>query len=270
MLYYKVFFVSLFLTLSTTLVSGQSNSTSPVKIFLFAGQSNMDGCGKPEELPEKYKVHPENTTTWDNKKESWVNLDENTFAKRRNHYFGPEIAFSHRLAKAYPESTIAVIKTSAGGTGLYKHWLPGKAMYKHFLKNINNALEQLQDSGVVYEICGMLWMQGETDSETVELASAYEDNLKVFFDGIRDQTGKKDLPIVMGRISSSILKETPWVFDHAEIVQKGQENVAKEDKRVSIINTDKLKTWTDNTHFDGESQIWLGEKMGKLMLRQIR
>jgi len=262
--------ISILMIFFVTCSWGQNNEARAVKIFLFAGQSNMDGCGKPEELPEKYKVNPANTTTWDNKKECWVDLDENTFAKRRNHYFGPEIAFSHRLAKAFPEHTIAVIKTSGGGTKLCAHWLPGKAMYKHFLSNINNALEQLNDSGVVYEICGMLWMQGESDSETVEMASAYEDNLKVLFDGIRNETGKKELPIVMGRISSSILKETPWVFDHARIVQKAQENVAREDKRVSIINTDKLKTWTDNTHFDGESQIWLGDKMGKLMLRQIR
>jgi len=64
-----------------------------------------------------------------------------------------------------------------------------------------NTLQQLNDSGVVYEICGMLWMQGESDAGNIEKAQAYENNLPLLFDDVRKQTGKKELPIVMGRIS---------------------------------------------------------------------
>jgi len=258
------------LTLFVVFSSGQENKVRPVKIFLLGGQSNMDGCGISEELTDTYKVHPENTMTWDNKKETWVPLGTDSFAERRKYKFGPEIAFSHLLAKKYPNYTIAVVKTSGGGTKLWKHWLPEQAMYKRFLANMENALQQLGDSGVTYEICGMLWMQGESDAETIEWANAYENNLKILFDDVRIQTQKEDLPIVMGRISIGLLRETPWPFDHTKIVQKAQENVAAEDENVFIINTDKLKTLKDNTHFNSEAQIWLGEKMGKIMLKEIK
>ena len=108
-------------------------------------------------------------------------------------------------------------------------------------------------------------MQGESDSETLEMANAYEENLKVFFSAMRKEMNQAELPIVMGRISSSLLKETPWVFDQTPIVQKAQDAVAKEDPNVYIIKTDKFSTLPDNTHFDTKAQIKLGRKMARLM-----
>ncbi|VGO11496.1 hypothetical protein PDESU_00040 [Pontiella desulfatans] len=226
----------------------------------------MDGCGKAEDLPGEYRVHPANTAAWDNPLKKWVPLGTDSFAEKRSFQFGPEIAFAHVMAEAFPESTIAIVKTSAGGTRLWKHWLPGQAMNQRFFGNIGNALETLHD----YEVCGMLWMQGESDAEELDKAKAYEENLKTFFADVRKQTALPDLPIVMGRISSSLLKETPWCFDHAGIVQQAQEKVAAADDHVFIINTDHLETLKDNTHFNGPSQIRLGTEMGKTMLKEIK
>ena len=39
------------------------------------------------------------------------------------------------------------------------------------------------------------------DAANIEKAQAYENNLPLLFDDVRKQTGKKELPIVMGRIS---------------------------------------------------------------------
>ncbi len=249
---------------------GQIDTTRPVKLFILGGQSNMDGTGKLEELPEDYIVHPENSVTWDNNKKMWVPLGTDSFAERRKFKFGPEIAFSHELAKKYPKHTIAVVKTSGGGTKLWKHWLPGQPMYVRFLQNMENALEDLKGRGISYEICGMLWMQGESDAEFLEWANAYEENLKTLYKDVRLQTAKNDLPIVMGRISIGLLRKTPWNFDYTKVVQAAQDRVAAADRNVRIINTDKLETLKDNTHFNSESNIWLGKKMGKRMLALIK
>jgi len=109
-------------------------------------------------------------------------------------------------------------------------------------------------------------MQGESDSETLEMANAYEENLTKMFAAVRGITENPHFPIVMGRISSSLLMETPWVFDHAKIVQEAQENVAKADPNIRIINTDKFSTLEDNTHFDAKAQL----KLGKLMARKLK
>ncbi len=250
--------------------SCQNSETRPVKIFLLGGQSNMEGCGKRENKPDDYSIHPDNIVTWDSKKNRWFTLEKDSFALGRDTLFGPEIGFSHQLAKAYSEYTIAIVKTAGGGTTLWKHWSPEGFMYKRFISNMENALQQLNDSGAVYEICGMLWMQGESDAEIIEKAKEYDLNLPILINNVRKFTGKEELPFVLGRISSSLLKETPWNFDHTMIVQKAQENVAAQDENVFIINTDHLTTWDDNTHFDATSQIWLGKKMGEIMINHIK
>ena len=131
---------------------------------------------------------------------------------------------------------IAIVKTAGGGTTLWKHWSPEGFMYRRFLTNLENALLQLEDSGTVYEICGMLWMQGESDAELIEKAKEYEINLPVLVNNIRELTVKEELPFIMGRISSSLLKETPWNFDQTKYVQISQENVAVRDDNIFIIS----------------------------------
>jgi hypothetical protein len=256
--------------LSISVITAQGKSEKPYKVFLLAGQSNMDGCGRSEELPKTYRVHPDNIVTWDNKLKVWVSLGEDSFAAARKNQFGPEIVFSHKLSAAYPDHTIALIKTSAGGTKLCNHWLPDQKMFSRFTENIDLASEALKNKTQAYEICGMLWMQGESDSETLEMAEAYEENLKLLIRTMQQLTGKDDLPFVMGRISSSLLKETPWVFDFTPVVQEAQERVAAGDETVHIINTNKLPTLEDNTHFNTKGQIKLGKSMAKIMLHEIK
>ncbi len=262
-------FVALMLGVVYSPVSAAEIGNGPVKLFLLGGQSNMDGCGRGEELPAAYQVHPPNVVTWDNRKKSWVSLTQDSMAIARRQQFGPEMAFAHRLAKAYPDHTIALTKTSAGGTKLHTQWIPGKGMYQRFIHNFRNATAQLDEAGVDYEVAGMLWMQGESDSETVEMAEAYQANLKLLVAGVRKQSGQAALPIVMGRISSSLLKKTPWNFDQAKTVQAAQEVVAAEDAHVHLINTDALSTLKDNTHFDTKAQLTLGSRMAEIMLREL-
>ncbi len=251
-------------------VQSQSSQSKPIKVFILAGQSNMDGCGLGAELPKRYQKDPSNVLTWDNNKRIWVEPKKTTFSERRDLMFGPETTFAHVLSRAFPNDSIRIVKTSAGGTKLYRHWLPDSSMYRRCLQNFSNACLSLEESNQPFELSGMLWMQGESDSETLEMANAYEENLKRMFADIREKTGKPDLPIVMGRISSSLLKETPWVFDHTRIVQQAQDNVAAQDPHVHIINTDKLTTLDDNTHFDTKAQLKLGRQMAKLMLTEIK
>lgn len=258
-----------FLIITVTTSFSQAQEMKPYKIFLLGGQSNMDGCGRSEELPDRYKVHPENVVTWDQNTKEWVALGEDSFAKVRDDMFGPEVVFSHMLAKKFPDHTIAIIKTSAGGTTLFNHWVPGKKMYARFLTKMTEGTHQLDEKSIDYEICGMLWMQGEGDTETLEMANTYENNLLLLIKDVRLKTGKPELPFVMGRISSSLLKETPWVFNFVDIVQNAQENVAAADPHVYSINTNKLSTLEDNTHFDTQGQLRLGKGMAKAMKKEL-
>ena len=241
----------------------------PFKLFLLGGQSNMEGCGRSHELPAAYRTPPANVVIWDNKETLWVTLGTDSTAIARNRLFGPEVAFSHGLARAFPGHTIGLVKTAAGGTKLHTQWVSGKGMYQRFKRHMSRAIEDLETSNTAYEIAGMLWMQGESDSETTEMANAYEANLKTLIAEVRKLADKETLPFVMGRISSSLLKETPWDFDHARIVQAAQEAVAAQDEHTYIVNTDDLSTLKDNTHFDTKAQLKLGSDMARIMVEAL-
>jgi hypothetical protein len=247
-----------------------SSAENPVKLFLLGGQSNMDGCGRWNELPEKSRETPANVRIWDNRKQEWKKIGEDTTAIARNLQFGPELVFSQRISATFPDHEIRLVKTSAGGTSLALGWLPDKKkMYVRFIDNYRNALADLEKSGQKVDTAGLLWMQGESDAETIERAEAYEKNLVILLADVREKTGKPKLPVVLGRISSSLLKKTPWNFDHAPIVQKAQETVTSKDADAYLVQTDALPTLKDNTHFDTAGQSTLGERMAEQMLKAL-
>lgn len=260
--------IRIFALLSLLLSALAMAAEKPVKLFLLGGQSNMDGCGRWDELPAELRETPANVRIWDNRTQEWKKIGENTTAIAHKLRFGPELVFSHRISAAFPDHEIRLVKTSAGGTSLALGWLPEKnKMYARFIANYQSALAELKKSGHAVETAGMLWMQGESDSDTIDKAEAYEKNLIILLADVREKTGNPNLPVVIGRISSSLLKKTPWNFEHSPIVQKAQEAVTAKDPNTRLIPTNDLPTLKDNTHFDTVGQMTLGERMAEQMLK---
>jgi hypothetical protein len=80
---------------------------------------------------------------------------------------------------------------------------------------------------------------------------------------------KPELPVIIGRLSSELLKSKKFNWQFTTTVQAAQEAVAKSDKNVEIINTDDLSQRSDLTHFDAPGQIKLGERFGKAMKKAL-
>ena len=100
----------------------------PIKTFICAGQSNMVGYGDSTKLPADLRKGNDRVLMFENGK--WQPLRPHKPAiqgQRRlgltEFSFGPEIAFGHEMAKAFPDETIGIIKHAAGGTSLLA-WKP--------------------------------------------------------------------------------------------------------------------------------------------------
>jgi hypothetical protein len=151
----KKFFVSLFVVgvlLSGTIMAKER----PLKVFIFAGQSNMVGAGAAvSDLPEDLKGEQKMALFFDGGK--WVMLAPGKTEKRG---FGPEISFSRKLSAEIKEP-IGIIKHSVVGTNLAQHWSPAnpKSLYAELLKKVS-AAQQTRKT----EMVGMIWMQGEKPS----------------------------------------------------------------------------------------------------------
>tara|TARA_B100000900_G_scaffold18714_1_gene14671 strand:+ start:1986 stop:2918 length:933 start_codon:yes stop_codon:yes gene_type:complete len=232
-IYTKKHFLFILLFLSFAGVSlGQSKQKT--KVFLLAGQSNMDGRGDASKLSEEemkllanaskiihfvykgtvgegnaiqYKGALDFTNPW-------------SFVKQKfkiEKCFGPELFFGVELVKNYPKQDYLFIKRSQGGTSLYGAWNPDwsfeKAsffkeqdkpkLYQDFIDLVDAELAELHPDS--YEIVGMLWVQGETDSNTSNgsvAADTYHLNLENLINSVRDHYDIPDLPFLIVGVGS--------------------------------------------------------------------
>jgi hypothetical protein len=144
----------------------------------------------------------------------WASLNQLQAIKKeaRMDTIGPEFGFAKAMSELYPADEIHLIKVARGGTAI-DWWLPdakGKENgHTQLLANLKNALEKI---GGDYEIAGMLWMQGESDAKQQADAEAYQKKLEQLIALMRKETGKPELPVVIGRLSTRIL-ESPKVQD---------------------------------------------------------
>ena len=246
----------LLLLISTSIFSckAQENITSikKTKVFLLAGQSNMDGRAKASGLSEidkqRLKKAQKNATLYYNFDEGNP-LDTTKVAKHTakkfgaDYLFGPELFFGINMSEKYPDHQIILIKRSRGGMSLYGAWNPDwtleKAtlikeenqpkLYSEFVAYGQKVLSTLEKDS--YELCGMLWVQGESDSGKkggIRPREAYHDNLTNLINRVRIDFNEPKLPFLMFQVG------------HGKVV-KAMQNVAKSDKNVVLIPQEKDK-----------------------------
>lgn len=270
-----------------------------VQVVLLGGQSNMAGHGNYNALDTASLLRVQKASekvllaTRDPKKKEPVPLTGYNGGKSKKYnfskHFGPELFSGVVLSEKYPEEDFLLIKTAVGGTSLYGAWSPNwtkeKAMvaergeqrqkmqlYKSHLKNIKSNLAALEAKGIPYKIVGMLWMQGEADTNSELKANAYEANLKELIAAYRKEFKSKDLPFVVGQVNvlPRKFKEGP------SIVRKAMENVAAADNKVVLVKTAMDKAWldfpkhSDNTHYNVEGQKRLGTAFGEALYKLIK
>ena len=210
---------------------------APLRVFLLAGQSNMEGQGVVEmDHPEHYNGGKgnlvwsmKNSVSKDRMKHlrdargGWTERDdvEISFVARgklrkgpltigytgyggRTH-IGPELQFGHVVGDHFDEPVL-LIKTAWGGKSLQKDFRPPSAggetgpYYKQMIAEIRAALEALGDRK--HEICGFVWMQGWNDMVSKEATAEYAVNLEHLGNDIRAEFELPQLPIVVGELGN--------------------------------------------------------------------
>ena len=175
----------------------------PVKVFILAGQSNMEGLGGVRTL-DMLGEHPTHGGLLKKIKKadgSIVVRDDVFVSYQRGKdklkrpltvgmggwgadWFGPELMFGIEMGDYYEKQPVLLIKTCWGGHSLYSNFRPpsagkpayetgGKpeemgASYHKMVKEVRECLENLdtdfpQLKGMKYELCGFAWFQGWND-----------------------------------------------------------------------------------------------------------
>ena len=231
---------------SVVVTPANSAGTDPVRVFIFAGQSNMVGSdskvkdisrfppfrGLENPQPEvrySYSIGRENKL----KSAGWVPL------QAVNNVVGPELSFARRVT-TQTDAPIAIIKCAAGGTHLGGDWNPddpqGFKMYPLALNLIRSSLQQLQDAGVKYRIEGFMWHQGENDMFNEDYMANYGANLKNFIASWRRDLKAPKLKFYVGELCT----KTIWGMDlrpRMYAISLGQKSVTDSDPLAEYITT---------------------------------
>ncbi|MDE0863870.1 MAG: hypothetical protein OSA98_08780 [Rubripirellula sp.] len=218
----------------------------PVRVFIFAGQSNMVGSDSKVKDISRFppfigleQPQPAVQFSYSIGRENKFNSDGWVPLQPVNNVVGPELSFARRVANK-TNAPIAIIKCAAGGTHLGGDWNPdepqGFKMYPATLSLIQASLQQLKDAGLNYRIEGFMWHQGENDMFNEEYMASYGQNLKNFISKWRRDLNTPDLKFYIGELCT----KTIWGMDlrpRMYAISLGQKSVTKVDPLAEYIPT---------------------------------
>lgn len=210
----------------------------PVKVFILAGQSNMEGKGWASHI-ENQKDEPELAKDFDRlqrdgkwvvRDDVWITYPTNSlqggprkggltvgYGTHRHEKFGdeigPEFGFGHAVGEGIDEQVL-LIKTAWGGKNLKAHFLPPSAggpgeFYTAMVKHVREELEKLPtnfpeyaDRG--YEITGLVWFQGFNDlvdgGQREEKYANYSTRLSALIRDLRKEFNAPTMRVVVGEL----------------------------------------------------------------------
>lgn len=237
---------ALLLTLLCASPARAQQDDKTLRVFIFAGQSNMvgsdskakdiarfppfEGLDKPQpNVKFSYCIGRENKL----KSDGWVDLQP------VDDVVGPELSFAREVTR-HSKAPIAIIKCAAGGTHLGGDWNPeepsGFGMYPLTLAWVRDALKDLDRRKVHYRIEGFLWHQGENDMFDAGYMASYGKNLKAFLAAWRRDLGVPDLRFYVGELCT----KTIWGMDlrpRMHAISLGQREVTDADPLAEYVPT---------------------------------
>lgn len=250
--------------------------TNPVKIYILAGQSNMNTFNYSLNiLKEAYPglaIPTENIWYVDGGIRSGLPQNHNSW--------GVETPFAVDLVKGV-QQPILVFKSSEGGTTLSDQWRPpgtvkrsgGEVghLYNRMIRRFHNMISNIEticppakERG--YEIAGFLWFQGESDaaSDDPEGWKDYEQKLRELIADVRRDTGVPELPYLNIMINNmSLWDGTPEKPKGGPTIRAAQKKVAEEDPKGRWISTSDLSS---GYHYDAPAHLVIGQRMAEAML----
>lgn len=272
-------------------------------VIFLGGQSNMEGFGYVKELPAElgqeipgcYIFHTHASLDQQPVRGvgRWSPLQPGhgvgfTSDGTTNSYsdrFGVELSVAAELRRLRPDRKIAIIKYARNGSSIHQNaasswgcWEPdflaatGEQrninQYDHFLATIRHATTNadVDQDGTIDTLnpIGILWMQGESDAmHSVEIAEQYSANLKRLMDLMRAALREDDLPVVIGRISDSGIKDNKRIWTHGEIVRARQAEFVDNDPAARLVTTTDTYGYSDPYHYDSAGYIDLGREFAK-------
>ena len=269
--------------LALPLLAQSNDDHKTLRIFIFAGQSNMVGSDSKVKDIKRFPPYigleaPQENVLFtycigrQNKMRSdgWVAL------QHVNNVVGPELSFARKISR-HIKAPIAIIKVAAGGTHLGGDWNPdepiGFKMYPLALETIRTALTDLDKRKIKYRLEGFMWHQGENDMFNKDYMPSYGKNLKNFLAKWRRDLKTPELKFYIGELCT----KTIWGMDlrpRMYAISLGQREVTNADPRAEYVPTSHVGAEIGRPvglhyHYGTLGQLQHGENYATAYLRTI-
>lgn len=209
------------------------------------GQSNMAGRGFLHEVDPIYneKIKMLRNGQWQMMTEP-INYDRPVA--------GVSLAasFAEAWSKANPDDEIGLIPCAEGGSSL-NDWHPQGTLFQHAISQARFALESS-------EICGILWHQGESDSNNA-LHETYYEKLSVIIETLRKELNLEDVPLIIGGLGD-FLGKTGFGKYSTEFQEINEQlrKFADEQQNCYFVTAEGLTANPDGIHLNAVSQRKFG------------
>ena len=265
-------------TLNDYLPDGEGKKAT---VILLGGQSNASGCTYDEYLQKNVSAekYAEYQSGYDNVYINYISglkasegfVKCATLQGELDGAFGPELGLAEKLHEMYPDRTFFIIKCAWGGTNLFEQWLSpssdGKTgdLYRKFTDFVNANLEYLESKNYDIEVEAMCWMQGESDSFSVENGTDYAEHLTNFIGDIRGEFRRYAADDGIAFIDAYIA-DNPVYWVYCDLVNASKGAVAAASPMNALIDTishglscsEEPAETPDLAHYDSMSELKLG------------
>lgn len=277
------------LTAALLCVLSPSSFAQPIKVFIIAGQSNMEGQGVVSMDGEKGYNGGKGNLVWSmqnsksaeklkklkNEKGEWVVRDDvqisfKAGAKVRkggltvgytgyggSSHIGPELGFGFVMGDFFKEPVL-LIKTAWGGKSLFVDFRPPSSggqvgpYYTKMVEEVRTALAELGEQK--YEIEGFVWQQGWNDMVTKPAIPEYAQNLVNLVKDLRKEFKVPNMPVVVGELGNGGPVKSGDMFEF----RKAQEKGTKQIKNALFIKTTDFARPAELSPNTGHGHHWFG------------
>lgn len=223
-----------------------------LNIFLLIGQSNMAGRGNMDEVPEL--KHPQIFMFRDGQ---WVKAVEPLHTdKPRIAGVGLGMSFANHLIEEAGLVPIGFVPCAVGGTPLSR-WMPGADLYENAVEIAKSAL----DHGILK---GILWHQGEGDSNSLEDAESYGDRFSKMIESLRSEFSAESVPVISGELGRFLEKRDGC--NYFKLVNKKLNELENKIPNYACTSSEGLNDKGDNLHFNAASLREFGVRYSEKFL----
>jgi len=247
-------------------------SGTPIKVFIFAGQSNMTGEFGMDEL--NFLTYDLSLPQADIPGDYWLSgatrpggwgplepHDEVT-----NTSYGSELAFMRLVKDGDPGTEYASLKLSRGGANLADRWAPHNNDIYPLARDYGlDAIGRLTGMGYEPEVVGLIWIHGDGDLFVSSHSDTYDVSLEELVDQFRIDFAAPDMMALVSqthvdqRNGNSLVplqRQRKIDYDTAE-------------PNSVLIDIDDLVYRDFFVHYDGTSRHILGQRMADAYLATL-